>query len=342
MVEYKGGIQDTDLQKFQRNLYETERIAHIGSWELNVNTNVFLCSDEMKRIWGIPLDFKGDVLEVMNSKIHPDDSHKLLHIIQNSIDKSIPYSLEYRFTDDQGRLRYVHTRARVVKDSKGEVSHLYGICQDITEEKQHEEERILNETRLLQSQEIAHIGTYEYNLKTNVLWWSDELYRIYGIEGEKSITPEGHMEYIHPDDHELLRDLQDLEKEDYHIEYRIVRPDGEIRYLSTFVGKHEYMDGERYLIRGTTQDITEQKVIEQEKIILEQQLQYAQKMETIGTLAGGVAHDINNILGIIIGNTELCMDDVPEWNPAHSSLKEIVKAVLRAKEVIRQLLTYLQ
>ena len=63
-------------------------------------------------------------------------------------------------------------------------------------------------------------------------------------------------------------------------------------------------------------------------------------METIGTLAGGVAHDINNILGIIIGNTELCMDDIPEWNPAYSSLREIVKAVLRAKEVIRQLLTF--
>jgi signal transduction histidine kinase len=63
-------------------------------------------------------------------------------------------------------------------------------------------------------------------------------------------------------------------------------------------------------------------------------------METIGTLAGGIAHDINNILGIIIGNTELCLDDVPVTSPAHSNLEEIVKAVLRAKEVIRQLLTF--
>lgn len=343
MVENKDEQQkhtESDLQKFRHNLYETQRIAHIGSWELDVETNIFLCSDEMKRIWGVPLDFDGDILEVMNSKTHPDDSAKLHNTVQNSIDKAVPYSLEYRFTDDQGNLRYVHTRARVIKDSQGKVTHIYGICQDVTEQKRREEELILNEVRLLQTQEIAHVGTYEYNLETKELWWSDELYKIHGIEGQKDTSLEKYLKYAHPDDKDRLEEVTKLEKEDYHIEYRIIRPNGEIRYLSTFVGKHEYKNGKRCLIRGTGQDITEQKLIELEKNKLEQQLQHAQKMETIGTLAGGVAHDINNILGIIIGNTELCMDDVPEWNPSYPNLKEIVKAVLRAKEVIRQLLTF--
>ena len=331
---------ESDLQKYQHNLHETQRIAHIGSWELNTETGIFLCSDEMKRIWGIPQDWEGDILEVMKTKTHPDDSAKLVRAVQNSINDAIPYNIEYRIIDDQGNHKYLYSRSRVTKDSTGKVIHIYGICQDITEQKKHEDERILNEVRLLQTQEIAHIGTYEYNLKTNELWWSDQLYKIHGIENTNDLNPARFLDYIHPDDLESVKAMQTHEKEDYHLEYRIIRPNGEIRYLSTFVGRHEYRDGERYLIRGTSQDITEQKLLELERNQLEQILNHAQKMETIGTLAGGIAHDINNILGIIIGNTELCMDDVPERNPAHNNLKEIVKAVLRAKEVIRQLLTF--
>lgn len=73
---------------------------------------------------------------------------------------------------------------------------------------------------------------------------------------------------------------------------------------------------------------------------LEAQLRQSQKMETIGQLAGGIAHEFNNVLGIILGNAELAMDDVPKWNPARESLKEIVTASLRAKEVVRQILAF--
>ncbi|MBT3805651.1 MAG: PAS domain S-box protein [Desulfobacula sp.] len=77
-----------------------------------------------------------------------------------------------------------------------------------------------------------------------------------------------------------------------------------------------------------------------EKRDIEAQLQQAQKMESIGTLAGGIAHDFNNILGIIVGNTELALDDVPKWNSAYHSLEEIKKASLRAKNIVKQLLSF--
>ena len=81
-------------------------------------------------------------------------------------------------------------------------------------------------------------------------------------------------------------------------------------------------------------------VLRRRRLTLEGQLQQAQKMESIGTLAGGIAHDFNNILGIILGNAELAMDDVPEWNPAKFNLKEIRTASLRARDVVRQLLSF--
>ena len=80
-------------------------------------------------------------------------------------------------------------------------------------------------------------------------------------------------------------------------------------------------------------DITERRS-------MEAQLRQSHKMEAIGTLAGGIAHDFNNILGIILGNTELAMDDVPEWNPARLNLEEIITAGIRARDVVRQLLSF--
>jgi PAS domain S-box-containing protein len=94
-----------------------------------------------------------------------------------------------------------------------------------------------------------------------------------------------------------------------------------------------WRDGKPVGLRGFIIDITETKR-------LEAQLQHAHKMEAIGTLTGGIAHDFNNILGIIIGNTELALDDVPEWNPANFNLEEIKTASLRAKDIVGQLLGF--
>lgn len=146
-------------------------------------------------------------------------------------------------------------------------------------------------------------------------------------------------------DHPKIPDWQDFgeictESDRYVLEHKkpaIFEESGNAMgtYLHLEVHKAPFYDGQGRLIGtvGCGRDTTEQKKIET-------QLRTAQKMEALGTLAGGIAHEFNNILSIILGNTELAIDDTPAWNPTRASLDEIRIASLRAKEVVRQILTY--
>ncbi|MDA3894989.1 MAG: response regulator [Desulfobacteraceae bacterium] len=93
-------------------------------------------------------------------------------------------------------------------------------------------------------------------------------------------------------------------------------------------------------IVGVTRDISERKQVEKEKAELAEQLRQAHKMEAIGTLSGGIAHEFSNILSIIVGNTELAIDDVPEKSSINDCLEEIKTASLRAKDVVKQILSF--
>ena len=93
-------------------------------------------------------------------------------------------------------------------------------------------------------------------------------------------------------------------------------------------------------IRVVVSDVTESKLAEKDRENLQAQLIQSQKMESIGTLAGGIAHEFNNILSIIIGNNELVMEELPEWSHAKENTEEIRVAGLRARDVVKQLLLF--
>jgi PAS domain S-box-containing protein len=113
---------------------------------------------------------------------------------------------------------------------------------------------------------------------------------------------------------------------------------GEIRDVEVYSGPIKAHGKE--LLYSIVHDITARKKAEEERAALETQLLHAQKMESIGTLSGGIAHDFNNLLGIILGNAELAMDDMQGRHPAKFNLNEIRTASLRARDVVKQLLSF--
>ncbi len=212
---------------------------------------------------------------------------------------------------------------------------------EIVRRKHTQDELLKNQYFLQKAQEIGQIGTWDFDIKTNKLLWTDENYRIFGIPIGTELTYEMFMNCIHPDDREYV-DKQwkvSFDKKFYDIEHRLL-VDGEIKWVRE-KAELEFNDkGECVRGTGVAQDVTERKQTENEKKSLEAQLQQAQKMETIGTLAGGIAHDFNNILFPLVGYTEMLLEDVPEDSPFRENLAEIYTSAMRAKDLVQQILTF--
>lgn len=174
-----------------------------------------------------------------------------------------------------------------------------------------------------------------YDIEGNVIYFNPAFTRIFGWTLEERIGNK--MDIFVPE--EAWRETKMMIKKVLAgerfsgIETHRYNQKGEIIPVSISGAIYKDQNGKPSGSVINLRDITEQKK-------LESQLQQSQKMEAIGTLAGGIAHDINNILGIILGNTELAMDDTPDWNPVRLNLEEARIASLRAKDVVRQLLSF--
>jgi len=192
---------------------------------------------------------------------------------------------------------------------------------------------------LEKAQEVAHIGSWVANMEDGVehIGWSNETHRIFGVAtGQFDGTPQTFFSLVHPDDRDSVRSATEAARTEalpYDIEHRIVRGDGTIRWV------HEQADvirdprGRAVRMVGTVQDVTERR-------LLEEQLRQSQKMEAIGRLAGGIAHDLNNALTTIGGYSELSLGLLSEDHPAHADVQEIRRSAERASAVTKQLLAF--
>jgi two-component system cell cycle sensor histidine kinase/response regulator CckA len=191
---------------------------------------------------------------------------------------------------------------------------------------------------LEKAQEVAHIGSWVAELDgSNRLSWSTELYRIFGVSvGDFPGSARAFIEHVHPEDVAIVREASAAAIEGgkpYDVVHRIVTGDGRTRWVHQQADVIRDESGRPIRMIGTAQDITDRRQ-------LELQLRHSQKMEAIGRLAGGVAHDFNNALTIISGYTELVLSALAEDDPTRADVEEIRRAATRAESVTRQLLMF--
>ena len=194
---------------------------------------------------------------------------------------------------------------------------------------------------LERAQAVAHVGSWVAELesldRSDHVSWSAETYRIFGVPvGEFDGTREGFFSCVHPHDAAVVRAAARAAlggRQPYDIEHRIVTRSGELRCVHGKAEIERRDDGTPLRMIGTVQDVTERRR-------LEEQLRHAQKMEAVGRLAGGVAHDLNNALTAVIGYTELVLPQLDNREPIRQDVEEIRHAAARAASVAQQLLAF--
>jgi PAS domain S-box-containing protein len=215
--------------------------------------------------------------------------------------------------------------------------NLLGMIRDVSEREAALDALRTAEERMRFALVNAEVGIWDIDLMTGEMQWSDLLERQFGLQpGSFGGTLEAFLERVHPDDRPSVRDTIAKAKErggDFSLLNRTIRPDGTVRWLSgtgrVLLGEH----GQPVRGVGISQDVTDRRALE------EQYLQ-AQRMEAIGRLAGGVAHDFNTLLTVILGFCELLLSDLDAADPRHADIEEIQKAGLRGSNLTRQLLAF--
>jgi two-component system cell cycle sensor histidine kinase/response regulator CckA len=201
---------------------------------------------------------------------------------------------------------------------------------------------VRDERRLAFAQAAAHIGSWDVDATGGEVW-SQSFRRLMGLPSDAPASTEAFHMAVHPDDRAAVvaKDRRMFtEGGEHEFEYRIVRPDGEVRWMLTR-GRCELDEqGSGTRVLGVAIDITERKADEESRLKLEQQLTQAQKLETIGRLAGGIAHDFNNVLTGISGYAELARSSLDEGRPPGDALDEISAGAARAAALTRQLLAF--
>lgn len=206
------------------------------------------------------------------------------------------------------------------------------------EEALRESEALLNEVG-----QIAKIGGWEMDLITRKARWTRGTYDIVEIEPGAPIPgPDEHVSYYLPEYRPMVAEaIRGLIKEDkpLDIEAQALTAKGNVKWFHA-IGKAVRNGNQCIKIKGTLQDITEQKLAETEREKLQAQLIQAQKMESVGRLAGGVAHDFNNMLGIILGYSELILERGNLSETLQNNIQEIHNAGRRAAEITGKLLAF--
>jgi PAS domain S-box-containing protein len=293
---------ELELIKSERHLGRAQQLARMGSWEIDMITTIQTWSDEMYKIYQIDNN-EEPTTELFLSFIHPDDLALSMSNLEKAYSTLDNGSFNFRFTRTDGEMRYGYAEYRFEFDQNKKPVRLYGIVQDISEQKKADEKLRKSESSLKEAQAIAQVGNWEIDMSTNSHYWSDEIYKIFGInKGDVTPSEESFMSFFHPDDlnqsyekiKEGFKTLQNIT-----FDFRFIRKNGETRYgYNEWKFKFDKKGNPEWLL-GIFQDITERKLAETERTKMVNDLVLRNK--NLEQFAYIISHNLRAPVANIIG-----------------------------------------
>ncbi len=202
---------------------------------------------------------------------------------------------------------WTESRVRFMPGTEDKTAYLLGVTRDITRRRRAMEELRRSQNRLAEAGKIAHLGHWEWNIVTNELDWSDEIFRIFGLTPQQfGATYDAFLQYVHPADREFVeQSVNDAisNKKPYSIDHRVVRPDGTIRFVHEQGEVTFDTQGKPLRMLGAVYDITERNQIEQELRLLSQRLVQIQEEER-----QNIARELHDQVGQVLTVLKLTLD----------------------------------
>ena len=314
------------LSKSEERMRLAMEAARLGVRELDFDTRRGSWTADAARIMGRGPE-EDTSFESWIGMVHPDDRAAVLSEWQCALaDPAHFYETEYRFAQPDGTWRSIGAYGRAIFED-GRPRRGVVVIQDITARKQAEQALRDNEARLRMSQEVGRIGTWDWDLRTGTLHWSETQCRQFGIDPAlgDAVTYDMWRRVVHPDDLAMMEAKQasDLDADiSTAIDYRIV-VNGKVRWIHARAQVFRDETGTAVRKTGIDMDITERRALEDELRSLTADLEtrvrgeiaareaaqsraaHAERMQALGQLAGGIAHDINNVLQAAAGSLAL-------------------------------------
>ena len=324
-----------DLKESKARLEEAQRVAHVGYWVWNLDTDRVTWSDETYRIFGLRPQESPIDLATVREMIHPEDRESVFRTAEEAIRNGVRPDSEHRLILPSGEVRTVHSLGAVKRDASGRAYEMFGTVQDITDRKRTEEALQRTQFYLSEGQRLAHMGSWAFNAAGH--YWSDELYKIYGLDPNNGApTVEQYLALVHPQDRASIAETIKRMLEEHcgfdQIE-RIVRPDGQLRYVRA-VAVPVVEQGVFKGFVGTTMDVTEQELLTQELRREKAYLAEAQSLTHIGSWAANfhtrqnfhLSDEVYRLHGFEPNQGPLALERF--WDTLHPEDEPIVRATL--------------
>ena len=289
-------------------------------------------SDVIEKISGYPAsDFVQNTVRSYTSIIHPDDQEMAARTVHEGLKRKGPYIIEYRIINADGSVHWVYERGQGFFGDGGEVLWLDGAIFDITERKLAEEEQ----KRLISAINQAADSVVITDPEATILYVNPAFEKLTGYTQEEAIGQNPRVLKSGKHDEDFYKKMWNTLTSGKTWQGELVNKskDGTLFTEKATISPVFDSGGKIINYIGVKHDVTTQR-------ILEEQLTQAQKMETVGRLAGGVAHDFNNMLSVILGYADLIIGKLDPHDPIFKDLQEIKKAGQRSADITRQLLAF--
>ncbi len=288
-------------------------------------------SDGFYRVLGLEPGDPDVIAAHFYERVHPQDLPALTATWQRAT-AGETVSLTYRVLRAEGDMRWVDGRCIPSLDESGRVVRVLGTVKDVTEKHEASIKLTRANAVLRDTQKAAGVGSHLFRARTDQVEWSDELYRILGLDPATPLTPQLAASFTHPDDLEKQRAWSERVARGEVMPpllVRVIRADGALRYLETRASCVDLTSGPT--VQGVSIDVTARHE-------MEERLRHAAKMEAVGTLAAGIAHDFNNYLGVLT----MHLDSISEDGSAEldAMVSGARHATEQCSEFTRQLLTF--